>query len=168
MSHAIQHSLKLGDMVEWRGPFGEFHYQSNQFHELIMLACGTGIAPMVQVIRAVLCNEDDCTRLTLLYALRTQHDILLKTVLDEFCDYWNFKVIYYLSQCSKEMLERDKGQICYSDHVKFGRIGLVNLESEVADKIRMKVLVCGTKSFDKDMIKYLLLIGYTYEQIFKF
>ena len=123
---------------------------------------------MIQVIRAVLENEDDFTKLRLLYASKTQDDILLKNLINEFSDYWNFSVTYFLSSCNEEKLSLDKGQICYGDCVKFGRIDQSILESELRSSESMQFLICGTKSFDKDMIKYLLKLNFNYEQIFKF
>lgn len=169
MSNCIRSDLQLGCFVEWKGPFGEFRYSPNQFRELVMLACGTGIAPMIQIIRVVLENEDDFTKLKLLYASRTQHNILLKNLIDEFSDYWNFSVSHFLSDSDEESLKSDKGQIKYGDCVKYGRISLTVLESELSGMTEgVQFLVCGTKSFDKDMIKYLLKLKFTYEQIFKF
>ena len=134
-----------------------------------MLACGTGIAPMIQVIQAVLDNEDDLTCIQLIYACRTQHDILLKHLLNGFSDYWNFQVLYVLSQCTEEKLETEKGLVRYGDKIKYGRITAELVHAEMSPPSDENcVLVCGTKSFDKDMINYLLKMGYTRKSIFKF
>ena len=63
-----------------------------------MLAAGTGIAPMVQVITTVLDNEDDDTMLLLMYSCKTSADILMKEQLDEYKQYWNFRVVYCITQ----------------------------------------------------------------------
>lgn len=47
-----------------------------------MLAGGTGITPMYQVLCAILRNIRDKTEIILLYANRSENDILLKTELD--------------------------------------------------------------------------------------
>lgn len=168
MSQLIK-ELKVNDMVDWKGPFGDFSYQPNQFHELVMLACGTGIAPMIQVINTVLSNENDFTKILLLYSSRTQHDILLKSTIDEFSGYWNFQVTHFLSQSSKESIKNDKGLICYNDSVKFGRIDLLHLKSSLPEDFgKSRVLVCGTKSFEKDMIKYLLELGLKQDRLHRF
>ena len=65
-----------------------------------MLAAGTGIAPMVQVLRTILDNDDDDTRINLIYACRLYQDILVKDVLDASTDHWNFNLIYAISQAS--------------------------------------------------------------------
>lgn len=48
-----------------------------------MIAGGTGITPMLQIIRAALKNPADKTKLSLIYANVTAEDILLKKELDE-------------------------------------------------------------------------------------
>ena len=171
MSQIIK-ELKVGDIVDWKGPFGDFTYVPNQFHELVMLACGTGIAPMIQIIDTVLSNEEDNTRLTLLYGIKTQHDILLKDSLNDYSGYWNFQVTYYLSQSSKDSIDEEKGLIHYGDCLHFGKIEFSILESFLSSPDKksnsIKVLICGTKSFEKDMIKYLLRLGFKQENVHKF
>jgi cytochrome-b5 reductase len=51
-----------------------------------MIAGGTGITPMLQIIRAALKNPQDPTRLSLIYANVNYEDILLKKELDELAD----------------------------------------------------------------------------------
>ena len=166
MSQLIK-SLQITNFVDWKGPFGDFVYTPNQFQQLVLLACGTGITPMIQVINYILDNENDDTNIKLLYSCQTQHDILLKDRLNEFSAYWNFQVIYFLSRSNEESVAADKGSICYQDQLKFVRIDQSILMSEIIEA-NVKVLICGTWSFTKDMIKYLFQLGYTSDQIFKF
>ena len=69
-----------------------------------MLAVGTGIAPMAQIIQTVLNNEEDETMVTLLYGCKTYQDILLKSQINNWSRYWNFTCSYYLSQVSSQLL----------------------------------------------------------------
>lgn len=66
-----------------------------------MLAAGTGIAPMIPVIRTVLDNEEDETFITLLYGCKRYADVLCKKQLDEWQQYWNFKCLYALSKVNQ-------------------------------------------------------------------
>jgi NAD(P)H-flavin reductase len=60
-----------------------------------MIAGGTGITPMYQVIQAVLKNSEDSTQLSLLYANVSPDDILLRDELDALAAaHPNFKVWY--------------------------------------------------------------------------
>ena len=65
-----------------------------------MLAAGTGIAPMLQVIKVIIDNEDDETFIKLFYSCKTASDILMKQRIDEYKQFWNFQAIYFLTQVS--------------------------------------------------------------------
>lgn len=75
-----------------------------QYRQVVILAAGTGIAPMTQVCNTVLDNAADETRLLLMYCCHTYDDILCKEELNDWKDYWNFKAIYFLSQVKKQSL----------------------------------------------------------------
>ncbi|GAB4828309.1 NADH-cytochrome b-5 reductase-like protein [Ancistrocladus abbreviatus] len=87
--------LKAGDVVEVKGPIEKLKYTSNMKKHIGMIAGGTGITPMLQVIEAVLKNPDDNTKVSLLYANISPDDILLKQKLDLLAaSHPNFKVYY--------------------------------------------------------------------------
>lgn len=154
-----------------------------------MLACGTGIAPMIQVIRLatptfrvmrrsreachtprqIVENENDDTRVHLVYGCRTQHSILQKHFLDDCKQFWNFTVTYALSNCTVREVEEQKGSLKYQDQVHYGRINLDLVKNKMPPPSpRDHVLICGTKSFDEDMKNYLLQLGYSESMYFKF
>ena len=64
-----------------------------------MIAGGTGITPMLQIIRAALKNPLDRTKLSLIYANVNVEDILLRSELDELAEKHKdrFKVFYVLN-----------------------------------------------------------------------
>uniref|UniRef100_A0A8C8XSB6 NADH-cytochrome b5 reductase n=1 Tax=Panthera leo TaxID=9689 RepID=A0A8C8XSB6_PANLE len=92
-------SMKIGDTIEFRGPNGLLVYQgkgkfairpdkkSNPVIKTAksvgMIAGGTGITPMLQVIRAIMKDPDDHTVCHLLFANQTEKDILLRPELEE-------------------------------------------------------------------------------------
>ncbi|KAI0283313.1 NADH-cytochrome b5 reductase 1 [Russula aff. rugulosa BPL654] len=91
--------LKIGDKIRVKGPKGQFNYSSTLSREIGMIAGGTGITPMLQIIRAALKNSEDPTRLSLIYANVNYEDVLLKKELDELVDKYpsRFKVYYVLN-----------------------------------------------------------------------
>jgi len=154
--------LNVGDCVEMRGPFGKpFQYKRNSVKQIVMLAAGTGIAPFYRIVAQILGDEEDDTKIKLLVASQTVEEIPLKKQLKEWSSYWNFSVIYF---CTKDS---DKG--CndkvpyYGAKVVYQKIDLLMLDehcklssSTNCDTSTSSVfLVCGTKSFEKDMINYL-------------
>jgi len=66
--------------------------------EIGMIAGGTGIAPMYQVIRALLDDPTDKTKLHLLFANRSEADILMKEELEAAAKDPRIKVHYTVDQ----------------------------------------------------------------------
>ena len=77
-------SLIVGQHVRVRGPKGAFVYTPNMVRHFGMIAGGTGITPMLQIIRAIVRGRDtgDRTEVDLIFANVTAQDILLKEDLD--------------------------------------------------------------------------------------
>ena len=91
--------MKIGDALRVKGPKGNFLYTPNLVSHLSLIAGGTGISPMIQIIRAALKNPSDRTTITLLYANVNQADILLKDDLEELMNIHGtrFKIFYVLN-----------------------------------------------------------------------
>jgi nitrate reductase (NAD(P)H) len=86
-------SLPLGATVDIKGPIGHIEYagrggfvvngERRLARRLAMIAGGTGITPVYQVIQAVLRDQpDDDTEMHLVYANRTEDDMLLREEID--------------------------------------------------------------------------------------
>lgn len=77
-------SLTVGQTIKVRGPKGAFVYTPNMVRHFGMIAGGTGITPMLQVIRAIVRGRatGDKTEVDLIFANVTAQDILLKEDLD--------------------------------------------------------------------------------------
>lgn len=110
--------LKEGQTVKFRGTVGRLEYKTNMAKEIGLIAGGSGITPILQVITKVITTPEDTTKISLIYANETENDILLKTELDEMAKkYPNFSVHYTLTTppanwtgsvgyVKKEMIER--------------------------------------------------------------
>jgi len=88
-------SLPLGATIDIKGPIGHIEYagrggfvvngERRFAHRLAMVAGGTGITPVYQVIQAVLRDQqDDDTEMHLVYANRTEDDMLLREEIDRW------------------------------------------------------------------------------------
>lgn len=107
-------SLEIGDTVDIRGPSGKLTYvgrgkfaikenaKEPKFRtakNVGLIAGGTGITPMLQIISAVIKDSEDKTNITLLFANQTERDILVRPELEELdqeCE--NFKLWYTLDK----------------------------------------------------------------------
>ena len=70
--------------------------------ELGLLAGGSGVTPMLQVVQAILSDPGDATRISLLYANKTPGDIIVKDMLDEWAasSEGQFRVHYTVDDAS--------------------------------------------------------------------
>lgn len=84
---------KIGDKIEINGPFGLIEYMGNghfkvpggvrQVGRVAMMAGGSGITPMLQVVTAALRDPEDECRFSLIYANKTEGDILCRDLLED-------------------------------------------------------------------------------------
>ena len=75
--------LKIGDTIKVKGPKGQMVYRPGLVREFGMIAGGTGITPMLQIIRAILKNSSDRTKISLIFANVNEEDILLRKDLEK-------------------------------------------------------------------------------------
>lgn len=165
-------SLKPGDKVQMKGPWKKFGYEANKWKHLGMIAGGTGLAPMYQLILESLNTAGDDTKITLLYANKSGADILLKERLDKLAAQHpsRFNVVYSLDTPPPGW-KGEKGFVT-ADMVK---------EHMPAPVDGTRIFVCGPppmvnhisggKAPDKkqgELKGVLLACGYTAENVFKY
>ncbi|CAG8983153.1 hypothetical protein HYALB_00010301 [Hymenoscyphus albidus] len=93
-------SLIVGQTIKVRGPKGAMVYTPNMVRHFGMIAGGTGITPMLQIIRAVIRGRPtgDKTQIDLIFANVNKEDILLKEDLDKLAaEDKGFRVYYVLN-----------------------------------------------------------------------
>ncbi|XP_046779131.1 NADH-cytochrome b5 reductase-like isoform X9 [Gallus gallus] len=164
MSQYIK-TWKEGDTAFWRGPFGGFPYRPNKHGELLMLASGTGLAPMLPILQSITDDEEDETFVTLVGCFCTFEKIYLKPLLQDLAQYWNIRIFYVLSQeTSKENLPWS-----YQENTYIGRLN-EDLIRTVINSCRRKpfVLICGSSAFTEDMNRYLKAAGIEEDSCFVF
>ncbi|MFI5839674.1 pyridoxamine 5'-phosphate oxidase family protein [Catenuloplanes sp. NPDC051500] len=75
----VRDAVRAGDELRVLGPSGSFHVDGAPA-ELVLLAAGSGITPMMSIIRSTLAGDG---RITLFYGNRTEADIIFRAALDE-------------------------------------------------------------------------------------
>lgn len=98
-------SLIVGQKIKVRGPKGAMVYTPNMVRHFGMIAGGTGITPMLQIIRAVIRGRPtgDKTEIDLIFANVNPEDILLREDLDELAKTdKGFRVHYVLNNPSEK------------------------------------------------------------------
>src|ERR1700722_10947146 len=92
----------VGMTVEANGAFGQFYFDESKHENVVLLAAGSGITPMIAMLRYIddLCLE---TTVTLLYCVRTSDDIMFQLELEELrTRLKNFRYHVLLSQPRKD------------------------------------------------------------------
>ncbi|CAK9804836.1 NADH-cytochrome b5 reductase 2 [Anthophora plagiata] len=143
-------NMKIGDTIDFRGPSGRLVYKGHgkfsikilrkdppveyTVKKVVMLAGGTGITPMLQLIRAIIKDSTDETQTSLLFANQTEKDILLRDELDDIAKNHPDKLkLWYTVDSSSENWSYSTGHI-NADMIKD------HMFSPSSDTI---VLMCG-------------------------
>ncbi|KAJ5496960.1 Cytochrome b5 [Penicillium fimorum] len=145
-------SLEVGDKVEFRGPKGAMKYHSGLCKKIGMIAGGTGITPMYQLIRAICENDRDTTEISLIYANRSEEDILLRRELEAFARGYpkNFKLWY--------MLDHPSDEWAYGKGYVTGEVMAARLPGPAPDT---KIMLCGPPGMVNASKKSLVAAGFT-------
>ncbi|KAJ6037473.1 hypothetical protein N7444_010178 [Penicillium canescens] len=144
-------NLELGDEVEFRGPKGSMRYSKGLCKKIGMVAGGTGITPMYQLIRAICENDTDTTEVSLIYANRSESDILLRAELERFARLYpkNFK-LWYLVDSAPEGWTYGSG---YVDQ----EVLKARLPGSAEDT---KIMLCGPPGMVNATKKNLVAMGF--------
>ncbi|KAI9010487.1 hypothetical protein CLU79DRAFT_710438 [Phycomyces nitens] len=125
----------LHDVIHVRGPMIEYDYQPNSRQEIGMIAGGTGITPMYQLIQHILHNPADKTKMWLVYGSRSENDILLWKELDKLAaeNKDRLRIVY--------LVDHSKGKVQQEGYVSEEIIKSLMEEGD-EPKSRL-VFVCG-------------------------
>lgn len=115
-------SLELGSIIEVKGPLGHIEYlgkgkftdhgKPKFAKKLSMIAGGTGITPIYQVMQAILKDPEDASEMHLVYANRSEEDILLREELDKWADEYRDRVkVWYVIENGNDAWQYDTGFI---------------------------------------------------------
>lgn len=144
--------MKIGEKINISGPRGFYEYVPNVHKHLAMVAGGTGITPMFQIMKAIARDPSDKTRVTLLYGNVLEEDILLKQELDDLIKQRpdQFKITYLLDKP-----ERDDWE---------GGVGYVTLdlmkESFPSAEEDVQLLVCGPPGMVSSVKRNAVALGF--------
>jgi len=97
-------SMEVGENLLFRCIQYKMKYRPNKWRHVGMIAGGTGITCMLQVMRASFAAPEDRTQMSLLYANRAESKILLRGLIDEYAQKFadRFKVTYIVDKAENE------------------------------------------------------------------
>ncbi|MER8094899.1 2Fe-2S iron-sulfur cluster-binding protein [Streptomyces goshikiensis] len=73
--------LRAGDRLAVRGPSGTFHTPTQAPEQLVLIAAGSGITPMMSMIRTRLSDPAPAGRIDLLYSSRSPEEVMFSDAL---------------------------------------------------------------------------------------
>ena len=164
--------LQIGQTMRIKGPKGAMVYTPGMVRHFGMIAGGTGITPMLQIIRAIVRGRprnggNDTTKVDLIFANVNFDDILLKDDLDSLAkEDDGFRVHYVLNNapekwdggvgfCTPEMIKVSfdcSSLVIYADDV--------SQEKLPAPAKDIKILLCGPPPMVSAMKKATDSLGY--------
>ncbi|MGI8991009.1 MAG: ferredoxin--NADP reductase [Bryobacteraceae bacterium] len=143
--------LKPGDLLEFRGPYGAFHFR-NPVGDSILVATGTGITPFRSMLHAQL-PVDNSHRFTLIFGVRHEHGLLYRDELEGLeRNYSNFRFLPTLTRPGANWA---------------GRTGRVqgHLIDCIQDNREIDIYVCGMKEMVDETRTLLKSIGFERKRI---
>lgn len=112
-------NMKIGDTIAFKGPSGRLVYKGkgaftiklmrkpppSEFNvkKVVMIAGGTGITPMLQLVRQIARDPDDHTKVSLLFASQTEEDLYLRDEIEELAKKYpdQFKYWYTIDRSTE-------------------------------------------------------------------
>ncbi|KAI5852679.1 hypothetical protein DFP73DRAFT_533616 [Morchella snyderi] len=94
------HGMAPDQRLSVKGPIPKYEWAPNKHEHVVMIAGGTGITPMWQLMRAIFKNPEDRTKVTLVFGNRTEEEILLRKELAELENTYpqRFRAFYLLDK----------------------------------------------------------------------
>lgn len=113
--------LRVGQMIEVMPPQGHFTRKKEDQNNYVAFAAGSGITPMLSLIKSILESDDD-TQFTLFYGNKATDQIIFRETLEALKNIYvtRFQVHYLLSQEVQES-ELFSGRIDESKVTQFGK-----------------------------------------------
>jgi len=170
MGQYLDH-LAIGDMLEVRGPTGSMNYDRPShitlkrlhrslffnFKTMNMIAGGTGLTPMYQVIQCVISNPNDFTKVKMIYGNISEDDILCQGDLEEMRRVANVDIVFTLDRPPSGWKEE-------SGYVTAGMIRkyLAPPEEQPVN------LICGPPPMMRAIKNTLIKMGYPKDRVLSF
>lgn len=167
------HELQPGQTLDIKGPLPKYPWTENKHDHIGLIAGGTGITPMFQLARGIFKNNNDKTKVTLVFGNVSKDDILLQKELAELENTYpqRFRAFYVLDKAPKE----------WQGSTGFITKDLLKTVLPEPKSENVKIFVCGPPGLMKaisgpkvspkdqgELSGALQELGYNKDQVFKF
>jgi glycine betaine catabolism B len=157
VSNWLNDHLKIGDTLNVKGPFGKFSCAANTPKKILFLAAGSGIVPIMSMLRW-LADTEASVDVTLLLSFQNRYDIIYGEELHLIAArHKNIKLFVTLT---KEPFAASQWRGLT------GRVNEAMLAELVPDLAERAVYLCGPDTFMTDCKYYLQKLKLLAEQLF--
>ncbi|GFR06921.1 hypothetical protein TNCT_622001, partial [Trichonephila clavata] len=157
----IINQCSLGDTMSISSYSGSFPNELLlNCNSAIMLAAGTGITPMIRLIKWIITAKDRRRSILLLFFNKTEEDIIWREEFEKCAaDYKEFQIVHILSESNEKW---------------FGFSGKINgdlvdrlLTVKLSD-LNKQIFICGPLPFNETAVRCLKSAGYSQDDIYVF
>ncbi|XP_016976971.1 NADH-cytochrome b5 reductase-like [Drosophila rhopaloa] len=158
-------TVQPNDLLEFRGPIGQYTHDPKTAKCIYILAQGVAIAPTLPLVRQVLENEEDMSRVWHLVCARDLQHVYFREELLEFVQYWNYRSCLYLPHQQCDSIACQDAGYCapecfhfrrslrYKETAKVARLDASGLATYLNPSIpgQRVLIVAGDSTFQKAM-----------------
>lgn len=145
--------LKPGDSLDLEMPLGTFRFHVEDYRPLLMVATGTGLAPIKAILESLM-DDPDCPPVTLYWGARTAADLYLH---DEIADWasrlYEFRYVPVLSRADSSW----EGRRGYVQHA---------VCEDHADLSEHALYLCGSPAMIADAKKAFIARGASIDHLY--
>ncbi|PHH73821.1 hypothetical protein CDD82_5257 [Ophiocordyceps australis] len=167
------HNMAPGQRLDFKGPLPKYPWSENKHSHIGLIAGGTGITPMYQLLRAIFNNPNDKTQVTLIFGNVSEKDILLRKELADLENTYprRFRVFYVV----------DKAAPGWQGQTGFITKDLLKTVLPEPKSSNIKLFVCGPPGLmnaisgnkksptnQGELTGALKDLGYSQDQVYKF
>lgn len=91
-------ALQTGEILDVEMPLGSFHYHAEDYRPIVMVATGTGLAPIKSMLESLM-DDPDCPPVSLYWGMRAEADLYLHDEIPSWADQlYEFRYVPVLSR----------------------------------------------------------------------
>lgn len=120
-------ALQIGDRLQVMTPQGRFTIDPGQPHNLLLVAAGSGITPILSIAKSVLRGHSE-SQITLLYANRNSQSVMFKDALVTLKDRFTTRLtIHHITSRESQDVPFFEGRLDGDKITSFARHGLIDV-----------------------------------------
>jgi len=152
VSNFFHDHFKVGDTVKARVPSGNFHLPDVIPKKVLLLSAGSGITPMLSMLRFMVAEKSN-NKVIFLHSARSEEDLIAREEIENLATtHGNCQVTYTLTRQAKPQWQGYQGHLSE------------RMLTNIAQLIQYEVFVCGPEGFRKAAQQHLRQLGLNKEQ----